>query len=104
MRPPSRILAPVLFTALLALSFAGASAAEDLASPEGSAQATTSADQVVDFDAAFAAAAARMDAQMDLALSNSTTMDCRHDTELGYETCTVTLESMPANGAPLASN
>lgn len=104
MRPPSRILAPVLFTAAIALSFAGSAAADSLESGEGSAPATTEATQVVDVDAAFAAAAARMDEQMSLALANSTTMDCRHDAALGYETCIVTLESATAEEAPLASN
>jgi hypothetical protein len=101
MRPPSRFLAPVLSTALIALSFASAAAAEGPEASEGNAPATT---QVVDFDAAFASAAARMDEQMNVALSSTTTMDCRHDAELGYETCTVTLEPVDAHEAPLASN
>lgn len=104
MRPPSRILAPALFTALIALSFAGTAAADSLESGEGSAPAASEAAQVVDVDAAFAAAVERMDERMSYELSSTTTMDCRHDAALGYETCTVTIESAPANEAPLASN
>lgn len=105
MRPPSRFITPALFTALLSLSIASAASAGSVDSAVGNDPAALEDTTLVDLDVTFAAATARMDERLELAYSNSTTMDCKHDVEMGLETCVVHGEPLPtAETAPLAAN
>lgn len=105
MRPPSRFITPALFTALLSLSIVSAASAGSVDSHVGSEPATLEDTELVDLDVTFAAATARMDERLSLTFSHSTTMDCKHDVEMGLETCIVRSEAMPSDEtAPLAAN
>lgn len=105
MRPPSRFITPTLFTALLSLSIASAASAGSVDSAVGSEPASLEDTSLVDLDVTFAAATARMDERLNMAYSHSTTMDCKHDVEMGLETCVVHSEALPTTEtAPLAAN
>ncbi len=109
MRPRSRFITPALFTALISLSIAlsisATASAGSVDSSVGSEPAALEDTTLVDLDLTFAAATARMDERLGLAFSNSTTMDCKHDVEMGLETCVVYSEAMPSDEtAPLAAN
>lgn len=105
MRPPSRFITPALFTALLSLSIASTASAGSVNSHVGSEPAALEDTALVDVNVTFAAATARMDERLSLVFSHSTTMDCKHDVEMGLETCVVRSEAMPSDEtAPLAAN